>query len=51
MKIHVKKKRFQTFCREQVVKHGLINQANGTWAKADSNKWQDNHMRAGYKVR
>jgi hypothetical protein len=49
MKIHAKKKRFQAFCRSQVAA-GLINQANGTWAPANSNKWQDNHMIAGYKL-
>lgn len=49
MKVHVKKKRFQEFCRNQV-KQGLINQANGTWAKA-VDKWTDKHMLAGYKFR
>lgn len=41
-----RKKAFQKFCRDQV-KQGLINQADGSWARA-TQKWQDQHMIAGY---
>jgi hypothetical protein len=44
-----KKKAFQAFCRAQV-KAGLINQANGNWAPANSSKAMDRDMRAGYRV-
>ena len=46
-----KKKAFQHFCREQVVKNGLINGADGLWRPAQSGKAQDQMMRAGYKIR
>lgn len=49
MKTHVKKKRFQAYCRKQVF-DGLINQEDGQWKRADSNKAMDNDMRAGYRV-
>ena len=47
----IKKQKFQAFCREQVVKNGLINHADGLWRPAQSGKAMDAHMRAGYKVR
>lgn len=49
MKIHVKKKLFQRFCRDQV-KQGLINHADGNWKPAQSTKAMDNSMIAGYKL-
>jgi len=49
MKTHTKKKRFQTFCRSQVLQ-GLINQADGTWRAAQATKSQDQSMLAGYRV-
>jgi hypothetical protein len=49
MRAHEKKKRFKNFCREQVVKNGLINQADGTWSRANSAKAMDRDMQAGYR--
>jgi hypothetical protein len=49
MKTHVKKKKFQAFCREQV-KKGLINDAEGNWRPAQAGKAMDQHMIAGYKL-
>ncbi len=51
MKIHVKKKKYKAFCREQVVNKGLINNANGDWQPASTGKRMDQDMLAGYKVR
>jgi hypothetical protein len=49
VKTHVKKKLYKKFCRDQVMK-GLINQANGLWANAQSTKMMDQHMLAGYRA-
>jgi hypothetical protein len=49
MKIHVKKKKFQAFCRSQVAK-GLVNDENGNWIPANSGKAQHSMMIAGYKL-
>ncbi len=49
-KTHVKKIQFKAHCREQV-KQGLINQADGSWRKAETGKSQDASMIAGYKFR
>ena len=50
-KAYKKKALYLAFCRDQVVKQGLINQADGSWRRADSTKAQDNMMRHGYKLR
>lgn len=43
-----KQRAWQKFCRDQVA-NGLINQANGSWARAED-KWTDRHMIAGYRL-
>lgn len=48
-KAHVKKKKFQAACRNQV-KNGYINQANGNWDKANTTKAMDRDMIAGYHL-
>jgi len=49
MKTHTKKKKFQQFCRSQVMQ-GLVNQADGTWRAAQTTKAMDNSMIHGYRV-
>ena len=50
-KANRKKRAFKAFCREQVVAKGLINDANGDWRPANTQRAMDRDMRAGYKVR
>jgi hypothetical protein len=52
MKTHVKKKKFQAFCREQAAK-GLINDINGSWIPIRIGPGVGNMHRdykAGYKL-
>jgi hypothetical protein len=48
-KSFVKKKKFAAFCQEQVVKHGLVNGADGLWRTAQLGKAMDRDMLAGYR--
>lgn len=53
MKMHVKKKKFQRFCRDQV-KSGLINAEDGRWIPLNDNSGICRNMHrdclAGYKL-
>ncbi len=49
-KTFCKKKKHQAFCRTQVVEHGLINQADGSWRPAVTGKATDQMLLDGYRA-
>jgi hypothetical protein len=49
-KVLKKQALYKAFCREQV-KQGLINHADGSWRRFDSNKAMDRDCLSGYNFK